>query len=381
MKLLRFVLTIVLFTGIAFSQRHKLAVVNAETPDGKVLQQILQENDEAKKLGLMEQYLSQFADKQEKTEWVLSQMQPLYLKAGNYDKAIEAGGKLLAIDPDDIDAAYGNLKSSEGKKDIEGIVNWSAQTSQIARKAMKSPKPASGDADEWKQAVDYATQVDTYTEYALYSAALQSAEPQKVLLLTDTLEQRNPQSQYLAPLMEKYAAAARQANALPKAMAFGERAFARNQFNGDMLLAMSDYYMQQKQPDKALLYSSKAVDVMSSQPKPEGVSDADWQKKKAAVIGLGNWMSGVTLSGQNKYAPADKALRAALPLIKDNPQLMAGALFHLGLVNYKMGQTSKNKTQIADAIKFSQQSGAIKSPFQEQALKNVKVIKKEFGVN
>jgi tetratricopeptide (TPR) repeat protein len=380
MKILQFVLGITLLAGSAFAQRHKLSVINSSTPDGKALQVILQENDQAKKLALMEQYLSQYADKQEATGWVLSQMQLLYQKAGDYDKAIATGEKLLAIDPDDIDAAYGNLKSAEGKKDVDGILKWSAQTSQIARKVMKSPKPENADPDEWKQAVDYATQVNTYTEYALYLAALQSSEPQKIILLTETLEQRNPQSQYIPQLMEKYAAASRQVNALPKAVAFGERAFARNQFNGDMLLAMSDYCMQQKQLDKALIYSSKAVEIMDSQPKPEGFSDADWEKKKASIIGLGNWMSGVTLSTQNKYAPADKALRAALPYIKNNDQLMAGALFHLGLVNYKMGQITKSRTQILDAIKFSEQSGNIKSPFQAQALKNVKVIRTEFNV-
>ena len=129
---------------------------------------------------------------------------------------------------------------------------------------------------------------------------------------------------------------------MPKAVEFGERAYGRNQFNPDMLLAMADSAMQKQQFDKALTYSTKAVEVMSSQAKPEGYPDADWEKKKTSIIGLGNWMSGVTLSSQNKFAPADKALRTALPLIKDNQQLMAGALFHLGLVNYKMGQISKN---------------------------------------
>jgi tetratricopeptide (TPR) repeat protein len=378
MKTLLFVLGVSLFSGSAFAERHKLASVNADSPDGKLLQQSLQENDPAKKLELMNQYISQFADKQEATEWVLSQMQPAYQKTGNYDKAIEVGEKLLAVDPDDLDAAYGNLKAAEAKKDPAAVLKWSAQTSQIARKVMKSSKPPNGDPDEWKQAVDYATQVDTYTEYALYLAALQSTDAATIMQMTETLEQRNPQSQYIPQLMEKYAAAARQAKALPKAVEFGERAFARNQFNGDMLLAMADYRMQQQQFDKALTYSTKAVELMTSQPKPEGVPDADWEKRKASIIGLGNWMSGVTLSSQNKYASADKALRAALPYIKDNDQLMAQALFHLGLVNYKMGQTSKSKTQIADAVKFSTQSGAIKSPFQAQALKNVKVIKTEF---
>jgi len=380
MKILYIAFSIGLLAGNGLAQRHKLAAVNAESPDGKLIQQALQENDPAKKIELLEQFITQFADKKEATEWVLSQLQPLYLKAGNNDKAIATGEKLLADDADDIDSAYNNLKAAEAKKDADAIVKWSAVTSQIAKKAVASPKREGQDAEEWKQAVDYAKQVDTYTEYALYLAALQSADPQKVMQLSDALEKRNPQSQYISMVMEKYAASARQANALPKAVEFGERAYGRNQFNADMLLAMSDSFMQKQQFDKAVTYATKSVEVMSSQAKPEGYSDADWQKKKTSIIGLGNWMSGVSLSSQNKYPQADKALRAALPDIKDNQQLMAGALFHLGLVNYKMGQTSKNKTQINDALKFSQQCSAINGPFQAQAQKNVKVIKTEFKI-
>ena len=373
MKILYITLSIGLLAGNALAQRHKLAAVNSESPDGKLIQQSMQENDPAKRLALLEQYIAQYSDSPEATAWVLSQLHPTYLKTGNFDKTIETGEKLIALDADDLDASYNNLKAAEGKKDADAIIKWSAQTSLLAKKAANSPKAE-------REEVDYAKQVDTYTEYALYLAALQSTDPQKAMLLSDTLEKRNPDSQYIATLMEKYAVSARQGNALPKAVEFGERAYARKQFNADMLLAMSDYAMQKQQFDKALTYSSKAVEVMSSQAKPGGYADADWEKKKTSIIGLGNWMSGVTLSSQNKFAPADKALRTALPLVKDNPQLMAGALFHLGLVNYKMGQISKNKTQIADAIKFSQQCSAINSPFKEQALKNVKVIKTEFKI-
>jgi len=380
MQILHIALAIGLLAGNGLAQRHKLAAVNSESPDGKLIQQSLQETDPAKKVAILEQFIAQFADKKEATAWVLSQLQPLYLKVGNNDKAIETGDKLLALDADDIDASYNNLKAAEAKKDADAIIKWSAHTSQIARKVAASPKREGEDGEEWKHAVDYAKQVDTYTEYALYLAALQSPDPQKVMLLSDTLEKRNPDSQYIALVMERYAASARQANALPKAVEFGERAYARKQFSADMLLAMSDYSMQKQQFDKALTYSTKAVEVINSQPKPEGLADADWEKKKASIIGLGHWMSGVTLSNQSKYAPSDKALRTALPYIKDNQHLMAGALFHLGLVNYKMGQTSKNKTQINDALKFSQQCSAINGPFQAQAQKNVKVIKTEFKI-
>src|SRR3954468_9329266 len=166
MKILYLAFCFALFTENGSAQRHKLAAINSESPDGKLIHQSLQENDPAKKLVILEQFMSQHANEKEAAEWVLAQLQPMYLTAGNFDKTIETGEKLLALDAADIDAAYANLKAAEGKQDAAGIIKWSAATSQIARKTAAAPQSAGEDAAEWKQAVDYAKQVDTYTEYA-----------------------------------------------------------------------------------------------------------------------------------------------------------------------------------------------------------------------
>jgi hypothetical protein len=377
-------LTCVLLLGAALTcpvsaQRHRLESVNAQTPEGKLLQTIAQETDPAKKIPLMEQFTTEFA-KHDAIGWVRSQMQAAYLKENAFDKALQVGEQLLAADAEDIDAAYGNLKASEGKKDPAGILKWSAETSKIARRAVQAPKPAAAAEQEaWTQAVDYARQVDTYTEYAVYALALQLTDPAAVMDAVETLEKRNAQSQYIPQLLGRYAGAARQSNALDRAVAIGERAYAHGLYDEDMLLAMADSSMQKKQPDKVLLYTGKVLEIMPSKAKPEGIADAAWQAKRTTVTGLANWMAGVTLSGQDKYAEADKSLRAALPSLKDD-QLRGAALFHLGVVNYKMGRSTKNRTQIADALKFSEQAAAIKSAYQAQSAKNVLAIKKEFAL-
>lgn len=367
-----------LLVSTAEAQRHKLATVNAETAEGKILQQIGQETDAAKKVALMEQFASQFPT-HNAAGWVYSQMQAAYVKGGDSDKAIAAGEKLLTLDAMDLDAAYGNLKASEAKKDSEGVLKWSSVTSDIARKTVAAPKRADQSDEEFAHAVDYAKQVDTYTEYSLSSTAAAEQDPQKAIKLADALEKRNPNSQYIVMVLPRYSVAARQANALPAAVAYGERAFQRGQLSEDMLLVMADNELQKRNADKVIAYSDKIIELMN-RPKPEGVPDADWEKKKTVTTGLAYWMSGTTLSGNNKFAEADKRLRSALPLIKDNEQLYGSALFHLGLANYRMAQASKNKSQIADAVKFSKQAAAVKGPLAAQAAKNVRVMQQEFGV-
>src|SRR5260370_26880206 len=94
---------LMVFALTAFAQRHKMENVDSEKPEGKLLQQILQENDQAKKTGLMEQFAEQFPKVQD-TAWVLEQLQGIYVSANQPDKVIAAGEKLLAVDPDDPDA-------------------------------------------------------------------------------------------------------------------------------------------------------------------------------------------------------------------------------------------------------------------------------------
>ena len=107
----------------AFGQRHKIEEVNAEKPEGKLLQQIMQENDAAKKTALLDQFSGEFP-KHEATPWVLEQLQGIYVKANDADKIIAAGDKLLALDPDDPEAALQCLKAAETKKDAASIKKY-----------------------------------------------------------------------------------------------------------------------------------------------------------------------------------------------------------------------------------------------------------------
>jgi tetratricopeptide (TPR) repeat protein len=357
----------------ALAQRHQITI-NAETPEGQVLQQIGQENDVTKKIALMEQFLTQYP-KHEGVPWVYAQMVPAYTKAGQFDKAIQAGEKLLAIDPEDVETAHLCLKAAEAKKDPDAVKAWAVRTSEIARKVVQSPKPQDEDeVEDWKRRVDFAKQVETYTEYSLYATALQSTDPRQKAELIETLQEHNPESQYLPQVQGQYFLALQQSGQNEKAIAVAEKILEKDQTNEDMLLVVADYYLRaQKEPDKVVAYSEKLAEVMQSKPKPEGLTGAAWEAKKTKVLGLAYWMSGITYGSQNKYAQADKALREALPLIKGNDQLMAPALFYLGLSNYKL-------EKIVDAIKFNKECIAIKSPYQAKARQNLAAIRSQYRV-
>jgi len=371
------IVTLMMLAGIglaarpALAQRHTLGTVNAETPEGALLQQIGQADDETKKLALMEQFATQFP-KHEGIGWIYEQMQAAYIKANQPDKAIDIGGKLIAMDADDLEAAHQNLKAAEAKKDPDAIIKWSAATSAAARKVVASKQPTDADEVEaWKKSVDYAKQVDTYTEYSLYAAAVGTTDPRKRIELGDALSTRNPKSQYIPQVATVEFAAYSTLGDPVKTLAFAEKSLENDQSSEDILAFVANQYVEKKRdPEKVIAYSAKIVELMDTKPIPAGVSEADWAKKKAAMSGLAHFLSGSTLYGQKKYAAADKELRAALPLVEGSEQLKAATLFYAGLANYDMKNT-------AEATRFLQQCAAIKSQFQAQANKNLTVMKSQ----
>jgi len=215
---------------------------------------------------------------------------------------------LFAADGDGLDAAYANLKAAEAKKDADGVIEWSAKTVELAKKVTA--------ADQAEHAKDVAK----YSEYALYAVAVQEADPAKTMKLVEALAAVAPKSEYLGQALGKYAASARQANAIPQAVGFGEKIYP-DLVNEDLLLLMADASLRAQRNDKTAEYGTKAAEVAASKPKPEGVSDADWDKRKNSIVGMGNWMAGMGYAAQNKFQQADSVLRTALPLVRDQAQV------------------------------------------------------------
>lgn len=359
-------------TSIAPAQRHSITI-NAETPEGQLLQQAGQEADDAKKLGLLEQFAAKYP-KHEGILWVYEMMVPAYVKTAQIPKALDACDKLLTGDPADAEGAHECLKAAESTKDPAAVIKWSARASDACRKVVALPKPKEEDEiADWTKRVDYAKQADTYTEYALYAVALQTQAPDQKIALGEEIERRNPNSKYYPMVAAQQYQGYTQLGQKDKAAQVAEKIVAKEPDNQDMLLAAADYYMNAKNHEKTIEYSTKLTEVLAAKAAPAGVAEADWTKKKNLMLGLGYWMQGVTYGTQNKFAPSDAALRKALPLIESNRQLLPGALFYLGLANYKM-------EKIPDALKFFNQCAATPGPFQAQAKKNIAAIRTQYVV-
>lgn len=353
--------------------QRRSVTISAISPEGRLLEQIRNESDDAKKLALAEQFLAQYP-KHEGVPGVYAEMLASWTKSGQFDKAMETAEKLLAQDPGDLEPALAALKAAEAKKDPGAVRKWAVQASDLARKRVQGPKLADEDEELFKQRVDFAKQLDTYTEYALYASALQAPEPANKAALLKALEERAPESKYLSQAYGVYFLALAQSGDIAGAVPVAEKAIASGQGTEEMLASVSDFYMRQnKEPQKVLDYSSKLIELASTRPKPDGVSDADWQKRKNYFLGAGHWFTGALLVSQSKYAEGDKSLRTALPLLDGNDEIKAGALYNLGIAN----QGLKN---YPEAMKFYEQCAAIQSPFQPLAANVLKTLKAKYRV-
>lgn len=372
----RFTLAVALLlaAGAGLAQRQRFTI-NTETPEGQLLQQIGEQEDPVQKLALLEKFAASYPE-HEAIPWVWAHMVRIAAKANQLDKALEAGDKAMALDPEDLETAHEALKAAEAKKDPATLIAWAGKVSAAARKVAATPKPKEEDeVEDWKTAVDFAKQLDVYTEYSLYALALQTPDAKQRIALIEALEAQNPESQYLPQIANLRFVAYLQAGQAEKAVALAEKVIETDQSNEDMLLAVADSYRRQKKdPVKVLAWCAKALELAATKPKPEGVSDEVWQTRRRQITGRAHFVAGMTYAAQNNWAAADRELRAALPGIADDALMNAEALFYLGLANFRLGEKDCEPSRIMDAVNFTKQSAAIKGPYQAPARQNLKAF-------
>ena len=347
--------------------------INTATPDGRLLQQIRQETDDAKKVTLIEEFLGQYP-KHEAVVWAQSWMVDSCARLGQFDKAFAAAEKVLAQDPADIGTAFAAVKAAEAKKDPATMRTWAVRASDLARKVAQAPKTADEDDDAFKLRVESAKRLDTYTEYALFSAATQASQPAARAELLGTLEERAPESNYTAQGRALHFQSLEQSGDMTAAVALAEKLIANGQANEEMVATAAEFYLRQnREPQKVLDYSSRLLVLVNGRAKPEGVADADWQKWRTHYLGWGQWMTGVVFCSQSKFADSNKVLRETLPLLEGKDEYKAAALYNLGIANVHL----KN---MGDSVRFFEQCVAMKSPYQAMCTDNLKSIKSTYRV-
>ena len=272
-----------------------------------------------------------------------------------------------------LDDDYAQLKDAQAAKNVEMVRKLAPEASKLARAEAALPQPADAAAvADWKQRVEFAKQVDVFTEYALASTAVSINEPATTVELVDALLAQSPKSQYLAMCASSYLSALGKQGGAAKQLAGAQKILNGSPNDEDALYALATGNMSGA-------YATRLVTVMKSKGKPEGVAQEDWDRKKNMLLGQGYYIAGAAACGKSVWTDCDRDLRAAIPYIGKDPGTAGPTYFYLGLADYNLGKLTGDRSKIQEAEKFSEQSASIPGPMQQKASSNVNVMKQELA--
>jgi hypothetical protein len=297
-----------------------------------------------------------------------------------HTKMFAVAGLLIAcplfMGAQDLETYYQSLQGAVAKKDVATVKKLAGETSAKAREELATPMPDGADKDAFAKRQKFVKDIDKYSEYALYTMAVQSPAETQIDLFV-TLEAQNPKSQYLDEGFGAYLVALTQAGKASTIPAVAEKALKNLPDQEDLLLYMADAALRGQRMPQCGAYAERLLVALAKAPKPETIPAADWEKKKTMMRGRAHWMAGMAHAARQDFVGANQDLRAALPLISGVPEMTASALFQLGIANYQLGRQSVNRAQILEGAKFSEQCAAIPGQYQQQAWTNAHAMKKE----
>ncbi|HEX6893684.1 MAG TPA: hypothetical protein VF146_00335, partial [Bryobacteraceae bacterium] len=228
--------------------------------------------------------------------------------------------------------------------------------------------------------IAFAKDVMSYAEFVIATQAAEEPDPAKRAALVDELKSRNPDSKFLAntkkPTIIDLATIDPE-----KAYTLAEQQLKTDPDNEDFLMTIADYKLgHEKDLPKVLAYSLRILELMKTKPKPDTLSDEEWQKKKNKFIGWAGWMAGVVYGKEARYSLSDRYLRAALPYILENNRMLAATYYYLGYDNYAMASELGDKSRAVEAVKFSKLCAGIDSPFRSLARQTLASVRSDFNL-
>lgn len=352
---------------VSLSRAERYALVSDPgNPEGQYLNLIGLQSTVAEKIALLDRFTRNHP-KDRSIPWVYEQLQMALIEAGDLDRAIATGEKLIEICPDDLEAARRSQRAAELKGNREQTERWANYAIRIAQKIVESPAPEDPGALElWNEAAALAAPVAAQGEYLLYQQAAAAATPRERIRLLDELGRRNPGGAYLPMALGLYMQAYRTLGDHAHALEYAEKLLARDDQNEDAILVAAEAYFERKSP-KAVRYAATLTTLMLTKTRPAAAPEEAWAKKRADYTGAASWIVGATYISNNQFADGERALRQALACLKDSDNRVAPVLFYLGWANYKLGN-------LDEALRFYRRCSAMKSEFQEQASKNLQAI-------
>jgi tetratricopeptide (TPR) repeat protein len=351
---------VLLLVAVAASAQVATISIAAGTPEDKDLQAINAENDPAKRLALLQNFLQTYAANPQAVVYGQWQIAQQYLEQGDTAKALEYGQKAVAAQPNNLDILVFLAGAAQKAKANDLVVDCTVRGGTAFNGVAKQPKPEGMADDDFalrvKQAQDQVRPSYEYLEATGLNAMVGEPDAKKRMGYIERYIGAFPDSRFQEQVTQLAVATLGQLNDSTRLASFSEKALAANPNSVSMLVVLSEAYdgsTDATSGARAETYARKALDIAKTQtPTPEN--------RIALYSGLGHSALGYALLKQDKNLPAIAELKTACAELKGQPDAYPQALYRLSYAYAKTGKLPDAKVALAELV-------SIEGPYQQPA--------------
>lgn len=358
---------------LAFAQQiGKYVPVQAGSEADHAITEINATTDPAKKLELIQKFADGPGKEGNYPLLANSLFVDYYLGQKNYDKVFEYGDKVFALDPDSFQNAINTVRAAAEKGDLDRLISYGEKASGIIQRFKAAPAPSGTSDAVWAEQKARTLEANkesyTYIQQLVFNGAYQAKDPAKRAALFVKFSELFSDSPYAVQALGVAATSYQQAQNVPKMLDVANSLLVKDPDNLGMLLLLSDYYCEKPdQLDKAAAYAKKAMALLDTVQKPEGVTDEQWTQQKALQKGLALSSLGQVNIEKKDNAQAVDNLKTAAPLVKADDGSYARNQYRLGFALLNLKRNSEAK----DAFT---QAASVNSPYKAMALDKLKAM-------
>lgn len=361
------------FSAVATDAQQigKYVPIAAGSDEDKALTEINGTSDAAQKLALIDKFSANLG-KGDMAIVADELYVNYYIAQKDYNKAYEYGDKLFAADADNFNNAVNMIRAASEKGDADKLMAYGEKAGGILQRYKAQTAPQGEDKDAWERqraaALENNKDNITYVEQAVYVGAYKTANPAQRAQLLTSFAQWFPDSPYASQALGVAATSYQQAQNVAKMLEVANGLLAKDPNNIGMLLLLSDYYSEKgEQLDKAEASAKRAITLLGTAQKPEGVTDEQWQQQVSFQKGLALSSLGQVNIQKKDNASAVDNFKTAAPLLKADANSYARNQYRLGfaLVNLKRN---------AEAKEAFTQAASVNSPYKALAEQKLKTF-------
>jgi tetratricopeptide (TPR) repeat protein len=327
-------------------------VIAAGTDEDHALQAISNEQDNAKKIPMYEDFVQKFSSNPQAVSYGNWQLSQAYQASGDLNKALDYGDKALTASPHNLDILVSQASAAGQAKNSAKLIEYAAKGGEVCQSIAKQSKPEGmSDEDFARKVSDEKTQAQNscdFLETSGFNFITSETDPKSRMAEIEKFTAAFPDSKFGAQVTNYalYTLGPGQLNDQARLVAFGEKILATDPNSLTALLLLANHYAEANSSAKAISYAQKAVDVAKAD-----APDADKVHKMSA--GAAHNIIGWAYFKQDKTTSAITEFKTASGLLKgQDEQQYASSLYGLGSAYGKLNKLTEAREVLTEAAKI-----------------------------